>query len=686
MKLKSVVILTIMLINLNLISFALQIDTPIKRPMDTLQRLNEVVISGSLKEVNRLQSHIPVEVFSKKFFDKNPGASLFESIQQVNGLRPQLSCAICSTGDIHINGMEGAYTMVLIDGMPVMSSLGAIYGLHGVPMGMIDRIEVIKGPASITYGSEAMGGVINIITKKVANATKLYIDMFSTSYKEHQLDLGIRGQLGKSWSFLQGVNYYNYQQPIDNNQDNFTDVTQQQRIALFLKLEQERKKDRRHEMMLRYLYEDRWGGEMTWSRRYRGGDQIYGESIYTNRLEWIGNYTLPFLKNLSFNYSYVLHDQDSKYGVTNYNAKQQILFGQFLYHFKSGPWNGVIGGSGKHLINRDDTNSLLYLPSLFAQSSHDFNERHSLLFGSRLDYHKNHGLIYTPRLSYKWNLNERTVLRLLAGSGFRVVNVFTEGHAAISGSRVLKILENLNPERSYQMNLNFLRQINVWNTGYGHLEFNLYYTHFTNRIMANLEEHPDWIVYRNLDGYGWSRGANLALDLSFIQALKLNLGVQYQDIQQVEKGQSRRPNSTENFSMNWSLSYAKNAFSLDYTGSLYSSMTLPLVSEFDPRPGVSPWWSIQNIQLKWQNNSGLELYMGIKNLLNFKPIKNIPFLIARSHDPFDKRLEYDAQGQIVRNAENPYGLSFDPGYVYAPNQGIKIFFGIRYNLSENKKN
>ena len=66
--------------------------------------------------------------------------------------------------------MEGPYTLVLIDGMPIMSSLSTVYGLNGIPTSLIKQIEVIKGPSSTLYGSEAVAGVINIITKKANDA------------------------------------------------------------------------------------------------------------------------------------------------------------------------------------------------------------------------------------------------------------------------------------------------------------------------------------------------------------------------------------------------------------------------------------------------------------------------------------------------------------------------------------
>ena len=197
--------------------------------------LDEVVISGTMKEVSKLESPVPVEVYSAKFFKSNPTPSIFESLQNVNGVRPQLNCNVCNTGDIHINGLEGPYTMVLMDGMPIVSGLSTVYGLTGIPQSLIERVEVVKGPASTLYGSEAVGGLINIITKKPSSSPLVSADVFATGWGEVNTDLGLRYNLGEKVQSLLGVNYFNYQNPIDNNHDGFTDVTLQNRISVFNK-------------------------------------------------------------------------------------------------------------------------------------------------------------------------------------------------------------------------------------------------------------------------------------------------------------------------------------------------------------------------------------------------------------------------------------------------------------------
>jgi len=78
------------------------------------ESLDEIVITGTLKPVSRLESPVPVEIYSPTFLKKNPTPNIFEALQNVNGVRPQLNCNVCNTGDIHINGLEGPYTLVLM--------------------------------------------------------------------------------------------------------------------------------------------------------------------------------------------------------------------------------------------------------------------------------------------------------------------------------------------------------------------------------------------------------------------------------------------------------------------------------------------------------------------------------------------------------------------------------------------
>jgi len=660
--------------------------------------LGEVVISGTMKEVSKLESPVPVEVYTARFFKSNPAPSVFDALQNVNGVRPQINCNICNTGDIHINGLEGPYTMVMIDGMPVVSGLSTVYGLSGIPQSLIERVEVVKGPASTLYGSEAVGGLINIITKRPADAPVLSVDVFGTSWGEINADLGGKFSIARRAQSLIGINYFSYNDPADHNNDGFTDVTLQNRISVFNKCDFEQKDNRVFSLAGRYVYEDRWGGDMDWSRAFRGGDSIYGESIYTSRWELFGTYQLPLKEKIMLQFSANGHDQNSVYGNSPYIAQQYIGFGQvtwskqlknndllagipfrYTYYDDNTPATAVFdtSGSGGNLPSHT------YLPGLFVQDEISIDAQNKLLLGIRYDYNSIHGSIFTPRFNYKWTSGDKNnVLRLGFGNGYRVANVFTEDHAALTGAREVVFTEALDPETSWNGNVNFVKKIFTRGGTFIGLDATVFYTYFTNKIIADYDTDPNKIIYDNLDGHAVSAGASLNMDITFDFGLKLLAGGTYMDVYSVENGLRARQMFTERFTGVWNAGYTigKIGVTIDYTGNVYSPMRLPLLSATDPRSPYSPWWSIQNIQITKRFKKGVELYGGVKNLLNWTPGKDNPFIIARAEDPFDKQVQFDADGQAMITSDNPYGLTFDPTYVYGPNQGIRGFIGFRYTL------
>lgn len=663
---------------------------------EAFNTMDEVVVTGTMKEVSRLDSPVPVEVYSPAFFKKNPTPNIYEALQNVNGVRPQLNCQVCNTGDIHINGLEGPYTMVLIDGMPIVSSLATVYGLSGIPNSLVERMEIVKGPASSLYGSEAIGGLINIITKDPGKAPVLSVDVMGTTWEALNVDLGVKFNASKAASVLTGVNYYNYDDVIDNNGDNFTDVTIQERVSIFQKWNFKRKDNRLFTLAGRYYWEDRWGGEVAWTQAFRGGDEIYGEAITTERWEFLGQYQLPLVENMMFSFSFNSHQQNSVYGDIPYIADQKIGFGQLYWDKKLGKHDLLVGSAVRYTFYDDNTPATggpatdannnpdeIWLPGIFVQDEIAINEKNKMLLGLRYDYNQAHGNIFTPRLAYKWSITNNDILRLNAGTGFRVVNLFTEDHAALTGAREVIIAEKLEPEQSYNVNINYIKKMYSNNGSSGSIELSGWYTYFTNVIFPDYETNDNQIIYRNLDGSAVTKGISLNADLTLANGFSFLLGGSLMDVSTEENGISERQILTERFTGTWSVSYQflNNKMAIDYTGNVYGPMLLPLLGERDPRPGESPWWSIQNVQLTYKGIQKFEFYAGVKNLLNWTPWKNQQeAIIARSFDPFDRGVDFDDAGNALATAQNPNALTFDPTYVYAPNQGARGFLGIRYTM------
>ena len=660
-----------------------------------LVSMDEVVITGTMKTVSKLESPVPVEVYTSKFFKANPTPSVYEALQNVNGVRPQVNCAVCGTGDIHINGLEGAYTMILIDGMPIVSGLSTVYGLSGIPQSLIERVEIVKGPASTLYGSEAVGGLINVITKKTTNAPTFSADVFGTSWSEINTDMSAKFNLGKKVESLLGVNYFNANKRIDHNNDNFTDLVIQDRISIFNKWNIKRKSNRVFSLVGRYVYEDRFGGDLNWSaKEHRGGNVVYGESIYTSRWELFGTYELPVKEKMMLMFSANEHDHNSVYGDVKYIADQKIGFGQFTWNKEVGKKHDFLLGAALRYTYYDDntpatatSDSLnplnnpahTYLPGVFIQDEVSLNDYNKLLLGMRYDYNSIHGSIYTPRINYKWNSrNKKNILRFGVGTGYRVANVFTEDHAALTGSREVVFLSDLNPETSFNTNVNYVKKIFIKNDLFIGIDASVFYTYFSNKIVANYDADPRKIIYDNLDGYAVSNGASVNFEIAY-KAFKLLSGVTLMDVYSVQNGLRERQKLTEKFTGTWTATYdfKKIGLNISYTGSIYGPMELPTQNseEFnDPRPSKSPWWSIQNIQLTKKIGVKFELYGGVKNLLNWTPWRGMKAsLLGNTSDPFNQNITGDV-------------LVFDPAYVYGPNQGIRGFFGLRYTINSRKKN
>lgn len=393
----------------------------------------------------------------------------------------------------------------------------------------------------------------------------------------------------------------------------------------------------------------------------------------------------PFkIKNelFKFQFSFNLHKQDAAYGITNLLAQQIGLFNQFLYDRKLNNKHRLLSGLTLRYTHYQDDAPVRFgnnfvqqfiIPGAFVQEEFMPNNRQTILLGARVDYYNFHGLIFSPRANYKWQINSNNALRLSAGNGFRIVNTFTEDHAALTGAREIVIAEDLKPEKTWNMNLNY----SSWrNQKQGFLEWDIsaFYTWFGNKIIPDYDQDPNKIVYQNLSGFAVSRGITLNTAASFVFPLKINAGFTLMDVfaQQTDSmGNSFRQVQMHapRFSGTFQISYTCKliGLSLDYTGQVYGPMRLPILPN-DFRPEYSPWFSLQNVQLTKKFGPKLECYASIKNLWNFLPAHPL----IRWWDPFDKRVD-DVN-------DNPQGYQFDAGYNYAPLQGRTYLFGLRYLL------
>lgn len=737
--------------------------------------LDEVVVTGTLKEVRKSESPVPVTIISSKLFQRNPTSNVLDALYMVNGINPQVNCNMCNTSDIGINGMPGPYSMVLIDGMPIVSSLSAVYGFSGIPNSVIDRVEVVKGPASSLYGSEAIGGVINIITKKANTAPKFFLDYNVSTWGELTGNTGFSTKLNNRVATMFNVDGYYFNTPHDQDHDGYMDKTLQKRLSFFNKWDIKQKFDKTASLSLRYYNENRHGGEVGWNKadrefvdfheydndpdspgynagyvlpngytiynqKYAKGFRVprfdkaadkqqwleevnkanpdaaladnmkYQESIYTSRFEAVGKYELPIKENITIQGSYNQHDQNSAYGTELFMAHQKTLFGQAYWNKKLGSGHDLLSGcSYRYIWFKDNTIAsgngkdpfITQMPGFFIQDLWTLNPKTSLLLGYRFDYDITHSAsgdhenpVHSPRIAFKYAPNKKNIFRASAGTGYRVVNIFSEDHRALSGQYEAKFGEELKPEKSLSGTVDYEGRIATENIGLTY-DISAYYTHFFNKIYPVRNDVDRTLTYYNVDGDEHARniGASLDIALNFSFPFRFTTGVSYTRAELFEYERNDNGDKVSNnivrspfeFSPKWSGVFTA-AYDLipqltwDVTGEWRGPMLLPTQGEMkiydgngnvagtvtDPRAPYSPWFCKVHTQLTYKFKNGLQIYAGIKNTFNYVP-KNLLVNIA---DPFNDLSNPDKYG----------GLKFDTEYNYTPQQGRTGYLGVRFSF------
>jgi outer membrane receptor for ferrienterochelin and colicins len=655
--------------------------------------LDAVVISATTDERFVSSAPVPVEVLSGEYLQNRIAPTqLVEAVSLISGVQEVVSCGVCFTNNISINGLPGAYTAVLIDGAPIYGNLASVYGLNGIPASIVDRYEVIKGPASTLYGSEAVGGVLNIITKKPQHQDLIQLDTRYTSHGEVYADWGHSFKVSNWNSWIGGQYAY---QPMyeDENGDGFGDGVQLDRVSLFNKWSMNRASGKAFNWSAKIFYEDRRNGVEDFLRdrayrRLRGNDSIYGESIYTKRAELISLYEFDSRQKLSLQFSASAHQQNSFYGSDFYEAEQYLSQLDLRWREKIGNHrlragmalrynyyddNTVATEGFSDGVTGDNGAQIQWIPGIYAEDEWEFSKDWTLLSGLRLDQYQAHGIIPSPRLALKWQSTPKSSLGARFGTGFRIINLFTEDHAFITGQREVLITEDLRPEKSWNVSARWSQQYGL-DKHEGVFDLDFYYTQFSQSIFPNYDE-PGQIIYSNSDDQAYTRGFNLSWThaMSFpmtftlagnAQQSRRKIGEEYEDLEFA-------PAWTQTSSISYDWKQQKLFFAYSYN--IIGPMTLPEVFELneqgDPleqsRSTRSQAFGIHTMQVTRNfPKQGLQLYGGVQNLWDYRQAESP---LVGYNDP---------------NFEAGFSPFFDTAYAYSPSHGREFYIGLRWNYNK----
>ena len=189
---------------------------------------SEVVVSATRNQLRRQDAPVIVNTISNRTFEATQSLSLAEGLSFSPGLRLENNCQNCGFTQLRMNGLDGAYSQILINSRPVFSALAGVYGLEMLPANMVDRIEVVRGGGSVLYGGNAIAGTVNIITKDpIENSFEVGLNQGLTNLETSDRTLTFNASL-VSDDFKKGITFYGFNReraPWDANDDGFSEIT-----------------------------------------------------------------------------------------------------------------------------------------------------------------------------------------------------------------------------------------------------------------------------------------------------------------------------------------------------------------------------------------------------------------------------------------------------------------------------
>lgn len=447
----------------------IELDIPLSQDLISL---DEVVVSSNRNETTKQLAPSLVNILDSKLFENTHSSCLAQGLSFQSGVRVENNCHTCGTEQVRINGLDGSYTQVLIDSRPIYSSLAGVYGLEQIPENMIERVEVIKGGGSALYGSSAIAGTINIITKEpTRNSATFSHDLTSIGGtnafdNNTSLNASLVTDDHKAGLYLFGQS--RYRDGYDRDGDGFTDLPQMrnQTIGLrsFLKTSNYSKLSVEYHNISDYrrggdslsLQPDRANVAEQAEHTINGGGINFDlfSPNYKHKVNLYASMQSTHRK------SYSGAGQDPK-GYGNTDDLTYVAGGQYTYNwdqclFMPAQFTGGTEYTYDKLhdeilgYNRN-IRQTVHIESVFMQNEWK-NDVWGFLIGGRLDKHSlmDHA-VFSPRATLRYNPVKEVNFRLSYSTGFRAPQVYDEDlHVSAVGGEVAIIhsIPNLKPEKS----------------------------------------------------------------------------------------------------------------------------------------------------------------------------------------------------------------------------------------------
>ena len=653
---------------------------------EDLVQIDGVIVSATRSETTRRMSPTLVNVVGMDVYNKANATTVAQGLSFQPGVRVENNCQNCGFQQVRINGLDGQYTQILIDSRPIFSALAGVYGIEQLPANMVDRVEVMRGGGSALFGSSAIAGTINIITKEpVRNSaaishTTTAIGGSGAFHNTTDINASIVSEDNKLGLAIFGQN--TAKDAWDANGDGFTELSTISgqtlgfrgyiKTGLYSKITAE----------YHHLQEFRRGGDnldLPPHEAMIAEQTDHGINTGGLKFDWFSKDQ----KHRMNAFASIQHiNRDSYYGAgmdpNAYGKTNDLTWvggAQYIYKVDNClfmPSDLTVGLEYNEDYLRDNmsgygrvTEQTVRIVSAYAQNEWK-NSHWGILIGGRLDKHNLiDGLIFSPRANLRYNPTENINLRASYSYGFRAPQAFDEDlHIDNVGGTVsmIRLADDLRVEKSQSISVS-ADMYHSWGGWQGNMLVEGFFTDLDDVFALRELGFEDGILIKERHNESGARvfGANLEGKFAYKDVFQVQLGVtaqssKYKEARSWGEGVEATRNMFRTPDLHGYLTASYNplkaltiAVTGTYTGSMYVEHHAGMVAQnvTVKTPDFLDMGFKASYDLKVYRSFAMQLNAGVQNIFN----------------SFQK--DFDS------------GADRDSGYMYGPTLPRTFFFGVK---------
>ncbi len=615
---------------------------------------------------------INTEIISSKELLKAACCNLSESFSTNASVDVAFTDAVSGAKKIQMLGLDGVYTQILSENMPMLRGLSSAYGLNYIPGTWIDNIRVTKGTGSVVNGYESISGQINLeFLKPKEQKNRFFFNMYGNQKGRAETNFYYAPKINQKWGSILFLHASELGIKNDMNKDLFLDMPLTRQYNIFNRWDYHNQKNFEAQFGVKALLETRQGGQTIFnSKKNRDTANAYGIGINTNVLEYFSKTGWMFpstpYKSIGLQTSGKWQQQNMFFGLRNYTGEQKNFYANLIYANIINNTNHKYKVGTSYMLDdySEKYNDSAFartesVPGVFAEYTYTHLENFSMVAGVREDFHNMFGPQFTPRVHLRYNPTKSLTLRLSGGSGFRVANIFVENQAVFASSRMVIVKEKLHPEIAYNYGISANQKFPLFGQE-ASLNVDFFRTDFQNQVIVDLDKNVHQVLFYNLNGKSYSNSLQVDFDYTPFKMFDVKLAYKWYQVKTTYHGELLDKPYVPKHRVMLNLAYSTymDIWKFNITANWLGQSRLPntMMSPAEYQlPTHSKSYYLFNAQVT-KKFEKFETYLGCENIMNY------------------------TQKNAIVASDKPFGTNFDASMIYAPIDGRIVYVGLRVGI------